>query len=73
MTKLHRLKQEARESAETRGHKLGRYVEKDGKSALVFCTNKDCVAYAQVKVNPLPNEIEIGGTALALHCPYNPE
>ena len=67
MKKLQRLIGEARESCEGRGHVMHRFhhSEDEGR-ALGVC--RVCYKVVAVKTNPLPNEIDIGGEAVALHC-----
>jgi len=65
MTHINRLKQEAAESCRFRGHNMGRFqTDKYGASA----TCNVCGAEVQVTPRPMPNEIEIGGEAVALNC-----
>lgn len=66
MRKVDRLKQEARESCEFRGHKMKRF--KDG-----FSECKVCKAWVYITLKPMPNDIDIGGPAVALHCPIDPK
>jgi len=68
MTTLRTLKNEARESANFRGHELGRFsTYHDGHSATAKCRN--CSAYVTVNSKPAPNEIDIAGDAIAGNCP----
>ena len=60
MTKLQRLKKDATASAKFRGHNL--------KWSGTLGTCKTCDKWVQVMVKPLPNDIEVGGTAVALNC-----
>ena len=70
MTKLNRLKKEATEATDFRGHSLGRWNSADSytksESAWNFCGS--CGAFVAVNTKPFPNDIEIGGDALALTC-----
>ena len=72
MTKLQRLKKEALESCRFRGHKMKRFVGYrhgwgiDPEIAYAYC--KICDKQVIVITKPLPNEIEIGGEAVALNC-----
>ncbi len=66
MTKLRRLKNEARESAYSREHPLGNFQTDDATTATAECP--ECGAYVQVRTDPRPNEIEIGGNAVAVNC-----
>jgi hypothetical protein len=67
------LEYEALRSANERGHKIGKitnnYVKKHGKQADTSIGK--CVACGMefvVTTNPAPNDIEIGGEAVALNC-----
>ena len=65
---LRSLKEEARSAAEWRGHILYDFVTfKDGNRARSACWL--CGAEVDVITDPAPNEIDIGGTAVALNCP----
>lgn len=75
MRKVDRLKQEAKESCEWRGHNMGNF-QRDGRMYHGFCVkytsvcrNPGCSAYVQINTQPAANEIDIGGTAVALNCP----
>lgn len=65
MKKIERLKKEALESCKFRGHEMGRFIG-DNKSAISHC--KLCDRSVSVNTNPLPNDIDIGGEAVALCC-----
>jgi hypothetical protein len=70
MPALDQLQQEATECCERRGHKLGKWNIFHGESRSL--ANNECtVCGAEVQCNsrPMPNQIEIGGDALALNCP----
>lgn len=67
-----RLKKEARESAEFRGHTLTRfrrapYPRKRGQQFRAYC--RTCEAWVFVDTAPAPNGISIYGRAVALNCP----
>lgn len=65
------LEFEALQSAKFRGHKMGRFVNNfAGKKPATHSTSKCVVCNMQLAVttNPLPNDIEIGGEAVALNC-----
>ena len=65
--KLSRLIHQAQIVTKSRGHTMGRFKRsKDGASAISHC--KSCKCYAQVIANPQPNQIDLGGDALALQC-----
>jgi hypothetical protein len=75
MTKYERLRKEAKETAEGfRGHKLTTFtihkaMFSDGRKKIIAIAEcKKCGKYVVVRTHPLPNEIEIGGAALALGC-----
>lgn len=55
------LKKDALEAAAWRGHKMGKFT--DGISEC-----KLCGMIAVVRVDPAPNEVEISGGSVALHC-----
>ena len=65
MRKLERLKHEALESAQFRGHTMRRFSN-FGHKAMTDCIV--CGAVVTVNARPLPNEIDIGGNAVAVHC-----
>jgi len=73
MKKIRRLIACARTSAELRGHRLGLFSHNPPydyrESAIAECRADGCSAYVQVMAKPRPNEINIGGTAVALDCP----
>lgn len=65
-----RLKQEARQSAEYRGHNLGTFKQ-TGNAYYARCKNCDCEVW--VTPHPAPNEIDVMGDAVALDCPAKPQ
>jgi hypothetical protein len=67
MTKIERLKREAKDAATWRGHTLRTYITNRSNGA-AYTTCKHCLAWVAVKVKPLPNEIDIGGSAVAINC-----
>lgn len=67
MTTLRTLKKNARKSAEWRGHKLGRFSIQHYGRAYARCEN--CNASVCVNTRPMPNQIDIGGDAVAVNCP----
>lgn len=67
MTKLAKLKREAREAAEFRGHRLFRFRGKT-LDAWAYCKT-GCGMGAFVHTNPPPNGIGIHGRAVAEECP----
>lgn len=71
MKKIDVLEKSARESATWRGHKLNRFspakIHSNGKQQS-FARCLECGALAAVDTQPLPNDIDISGTAVALNC-----
>jgi hypothetical protein len=65
MRKIERLKKNALEYCTWRGHKMSHFVAWP-RSYMAEC--KVCGLYVQVTLEPLPNEIQIGGTAVARTC-----
>jgi len=70
MTRLARLRREARRACKDREHRLMRHwFGNDIGGRLrewTFCLN--CGKEVTVIPNPMPNEIEISGEAVALNC-----
>ena len=72
MRKIERLKKEAREACEFRGHRMSRFYTlhkgrlDNGKRASAYCL--DCLKTVFVDTKPLPNSIDISGEAVALCC-----
>ena len=60
------LKHEAKLSCLYREHKMTRYIKTGPGRYYAEC--KTCGNWVQVCVHPLPNEIDIGGPAVALNC-----
>ncbi len=71
MTKIARLKRQARDGASWRGHSLCRFAKHiNAAGNIVYLASCGvCNRHVAVKPNPQPNEIDIGGTAVALNCP----
>ena len=71
-TKVRRLKEQAIDSCKRRGHfmrQFRRYIPYRAKEPKLYTsTCIYCDMYVQVIPKPLPNEIDIGGTAVALNC-----
>jgi len=65
MTRKYRLIQEARESIKFRGHIPARFHH-DERGAYYKC--RCCEATIAVIPRPLPNQCELMGEALAVHC-----
>ncbi len=69
MTKLARLKREARESAEGRGHRMSRFRREFGYMGSVATAHcLSCGKIVTVVTKPPANGIDIGGEAVALGC-----
>lgn len=66
---IERLKQSAKRSAFWRGHRLSRFSHYTPDNAVARCTV--CPAEVQVLSRPAPNQIDIGGEAVALNCPVH--
>jgi len=67
MRKIEALKKEAIESAKFRGHSLSRFrTIRKGSWVISECWR--CARQVSVKTNPLPNEAEIMGEAVAVGC-----
>ncbi len=64
-SRLDYLIDRAMEACRFRGHDMGRWQETLG-GAYSCCQR--CDAQVTVKVDPLPNNIDIGGSAVAMHC-----
>jgi hypothetical protein len=60
-----RLKKIAEEAAKIRGHTLDRWIN-SGTTARAVC--KACNMQVTVNSAPAPNEIDLGGSVLALYC-----
>ena len=68
---MRKLIKEARESCKARGHEMSRFEhQKDIYGHIVFAYSscKKCDKGVSIRVRPLPNEIQIGGEAVALCC-----
>ena len=65
MTKIDRLIKEARQSCEFRGHKMMRFKIEPN---IAYSDCKVCGMGCSVIPRPSPNQINIGGRAVALHC-----
>ena len=69
MRKMDRLIKEARESCAFRQHNMARFSHKRHNGMpLAYSWCKDCGMGVSVKPLTMPDEIEIGGEAVALHC-----
>lgn len=70
MTKLRTLKQSAKQSAEYRGHKLGRFYTLDTRG-IAQASCRQCSMSVMVNTRPQPNGIDIAGGAVALNCDHD--
>ena len=69
METLTSLKRQATECAEWRGHKLVWSAPHRGEYRSVqYAECCKCGASVSISTNPLPNEIDIGGSAVAIGC-----
>ena len=66
MKKIERLRISALESCNFRGHKMRPFSHKYRHWWSSEC--KMCGMEVQIIDNPQPNDIDIGGEAVALHC-----
>ena len=66
MKRITRLKAEAKDVAEWREHRMTRFHHYTPDNAVSECII--CGAEVQVLANPAPNQIDIGGEAIALSC-----
>lgn len=69
MPGLDTLQREAEAAAKRRGHKLGKWNIYHGESRSLANNECKCGAWVQCNTKPMPNQIDIGGNALALNCP----
>ena len=60
------LKQYALESCNFRGHEMGEWHDFSYDQSSCECLN--CNKGVWIIINPLPNEIDISGEAVALNC-----
>jgi len=71
MADLGTLRERATKAAKMWGHEIKWQTPYHGESRsnqLGQCTI--CDAYVAIHTKPYPNEIEIGGSAVAMNCPY---
>lgn len=61
------LQEEATRSCTWREHVMGAFDENNVSEC------KTCKAWVQVDEKPAPNGIDIGGPAVAMHCPVDPK
>lgn len=67
MTTEQRLKQEAREASERRGHEMKRYRRREFWNT-PYAECRHCGAEVDVTTKPAPNQIDIAGEAVAINC-----
>lgn len=68
MTKECRLKSEAIESCRFRQHTMGRFKRHDFYPYISYAHCAICDKQVVVNCHPQPNQIDIGGEAVALNC-----
>ena len=66
--KVQRLKKEARLAAQRRGHYLEPFHQVANHLGAFSSVCVKCGMGVQVRLYPLPNEIDIGGECVALSC-----
>lgn len=69
--KIETLRKNARASAKWRGHAMKKFIRYGGSvpnKTNYYSECKICRAYMIVNLNPAPNEIDIGGSAVAINC-----
>ncbi len=68
--KLSTLKKQAQKTTASRGHKMkwGQVFGRGGYRGLGQTGTCQCGCYVQILEKPYPNEINIGGSALARNC-----
>lgn len=66
-----RLRRAALDATKFRGHTMRFFhwdqVPDRGRG---FSTCRKCGMYVQILTHPMPNDIDIGGEAVATNCPY---
>ena len=71
MSKMSDLQHEAQQSARFRNHNLDRFHKVGDHKSVARCVR--CGAEVDCNTKPLPNEIDIGGEAVAVNCPGSRE
>jgi len=66
MLKMNKLQRSAMESCDFRGHNMGTWRNLTHHSVVSKCI--DCGKEVVCNTQPDPNDIAIGGEAVALHC-----
>ena len=67
MNAMKKLQKEAKESSRFRQHDLAEFVQLGPHLAVAECVH--CGMEVACNTRPQPNEIDIGGEAVALDCP----
>lgn len=62
------LEQSAMESAVYRGHRMTPFATLHEQQYIAESICERCEMFAQVNAKPQPNQVVIGGTAVALNC-----
>jgi hypothetical protein len=60
------LMEETKKAVLSRGHDVKNWLVLGNDCYALEC--KDCKKTVMIKENPLPNEIKVGGEALAINC-----
>ena len=68
MTNLADLRNQAINACVARGHQMTNFVEANERGNMFRAECQKCNCFVDINVNPLPNENEISGDALALEC-----
>ncbi len=71
-TKISRLKSDASAAANSRGHDMTRFIHHEFKNNTAISHCRNCHMSVTVNTHPAPNEIDIGGEAVALTCQVTP-
>lgn len=69
MTKERRLKLEALEGCKFRGHDMGRFKRNRFFLNRYYAYCRKCWMQVQINRQPMPDQIDIGGEAVASNCP----
>jgi hypothetical protein len=68
MRKIERLRREALESCQYRGHDMSPFRTHDYWTKKRYANCKVCGMQVVINSRPAPNEIDIGGEAVSLDC-----
>jgi hypothetical protein len=71
-TKMGRLKSDALTAADSRGHDMTRFTHHELKNYTATSHCRNCHMSVTVNSAPAPNDIDIGGEAVALNCNITP-